>query len=153
METLTNQMEAEIEAVIARIDDLGGMYEAVSSGAVQRMIGDSAMAFQERVESGAQKVVGVNAYQVDESTQTRPASQRPEAGSMEAYVSGLQRYKAARSQRDVSNALDRLQRACESTGDNVFEQVVAGAIAGLTHGEICACLRRELGFGQPLIVP
>jgi methylmalonyl-CoA mutase, N-terminal domain len=29
-------------------------------------------------------------------------------------------------------------------------RVVAAADAGATHGEICACLRRELGFGQPL---
>jgi hypothetical protein len=29
---------------------------------------------------------------------------------------------------------------------------VDAAVAEASHGEICACLRRELGFGQPLVV-
>jgi hypothetical protein len=35
---------------------------------------------------------------------------------------------------------------------NVFGAVVDGARAGLTHEEICGRLRRDLGFGQPLVV-
>jgi methylmalonyl-CoA mutase N-terminal domain/subunit len=42
--------------------------------------------------------------------------------------------------------------ACRDRQSNVFEQVVAAAEAGVTHGEICHCLRTELGFGQPLVV-
>lgn len=35
---------------------------------------------------------------------------------------------------------------------NVFEALVEAALAGSTHGEMCPRLRRELGFGQPLVV-
>jgi methylmalonyl-CoA mutase N-terminal domain/subunit len=35
----------------------------------------------------------------------------------------------------------------------VFEKVVDAACAGVTHGEICAELRKVYGFGSPLIVP
>ncbi|MDH3379181.1 MAG: acyl-CoA mutase large subunit family protein, partial [Gammaproteobacteria bacterium] len=122
VETLTNQMEEEIEAVVAQIDALGGMYRAVEAGAVQRMIGEGALAFQERIESGAQKVVGVNAYRIDESAHAGPASQRPESGSMEAYLESLQTYKSSRSRSRVQAALSDLQRACNTPEKNVFEQ-------------------------------
>ena len=68
VETLTDRMEAEIEAVIDRIDAAGGMYKAAESRLVQTMIGESALGFQEQIESGEQKVVGVNCYQDDEES-------------------------------------------------------------------------------------
>ena len=71
---------------------------------------------------------------------------------MENYLRSLQTYKSSRSKKQVSGALSELQRACNSTDENVFQHIVEAAIAGLTHGEICACLRRELGFGQPLVI-
>jgi methylmalonyl-CoA mutase N-terminal domain/subunit len=67
VETLTDEMEALIESVIAKIDAAGGMYRAVEKGIVQTMIGQSALAFQDRVESGEQTIVGVNAYQLEDA--------------------------------------------------------------------------------------
>ena len=52
----------------------------------------------------------------------------------------------------VADALDGLTRAAESNNGNVFGAVVDGARAGLTNEEICTRLRRDLGFGQPLVV-
>ena len=43
---------------------------------------------------------------------------------------------------------DDLARAANAPRVNVFEHVVVAADAGCTHGEICATLRRELGFGD-----
>ena len=40
-----------------------------------------------------------------------------------------------------------------SKHENIFESVVKAACQGATHGEIVKCLRNELGFGEPLIVP
>ena len=62
VETLTDEMEAVIVSVMAEIESAGGMYRAVESGLVQRKIGESAQRFQDKVESGAQTIVGVNAY-------------------------------------------------------------------------------------------
>jgi methylmalonyl-CoA mutase N-terminal domain/subunit len=45
-----------------------------------------------------------------------------------------------------------LARAAASPDENIFAAVVDAADADATHGEIVACLRRELGFGQPLVV-
>ncbi len=148
VETLTDQMEAEIERVMAVVDDAGGMYRAVEAGIVQRMIGESALRFQQRVDSGAQTIVGVNTGQVEEDGTVRPINARPDRAAMQAHVDAFRAWKAARSQQDVQRALDTLARAAGDAKDNVFGRVVEAAEAGCTHGEICATLRRELGFGH-----
>ncbi len=152
VESLTDAMERQILEHIDRIDAAGGMGAAVQQGLVQRWIGDSAMAFQKRVDSGQQTVVGVNAYQVDEDPADYPSLAYPDAARMQAYLADLAAYKAQRSAAAVAQALDALAAAAQSVDQNIFAQVVAAAEAGATHGEICATLRRELGFGQPLTV-
>jgi methylmalonyl-CoA mutase, N-terminal domain len=150
LERLTDEMEEKIEAVIARIDALGGMYKAVESGAVQEMIGQSAVAFQDKVERCEQKIVGVNCYQAAADPKSA-RTERPDSAKMGEHLSRFLAFKAARSRSAVRRALSGLARAANSKEANVFAAVVEAAAAGVTHGEIVACLRSELGFGNPLI--
>ena len=150
VESLTDEMEQRITAIIALIDDAGGMYQAVEKGIVQQMIGDSALAFQRQVDAGEQTIVGVNAFQVEEDPASYPALDYPDPVRMRDYVERLRRYKADRSSAEVANALANLARAANDRSQNVFAQVVQSAQAGATHGEICGTLRKELGFGHPL---
>ena len=152
VESLTDQMEEKIVAIMATIDDAGGMYKAVEAGLVQRMIGASAMRFQRRVESGEQVVVGVNKYRADDDAANRPPVERPDAAAMQRHLDDFRAAKAKRSGSAVAEALDDLTRAAESEHGNVFGAVVDAARAGLTNEEICTRLRRDLGFGQPLVI-
>ena len=151
VERLTDQMEAEIRRVMDRVDSAGGMYAAVESGMVQTMIGESALAWQEKVETGEEKVVGVNCYCEHEQKHSVPPY-RPDPETMAAHVESFQAFKAARSQGTVEKALTSLRRTANSTDGNVFAAVIEAAAAHCTHGEIISCLREELGFGQPLII-
>ncbi len=155
VEKLTDEMEAKVVAIMAEVDAAGGMYAAVESGFVQRRIGESARAFQERIDTGEQTVVGVNRYEVDEDASSRPALAKPDTALMDAHRADFARYKAQRSQDDVERSLADLARAAQATGpgrSNIFGAIVAAAATGCTHGEICGTLRRELGFGHPLVV-
>ncbi|MDP6689431.1 MAG: acyl-CoA mutase large subunit family protein, partial [Alphaproteobacteria bacterium] len=153
VERLTDQMEEEILSIIEAVDGLGGMYRAVESGWVQTRIGDSAGAFQDRVRSGEEKIVGVNAYQVDEETEIpiEPLP-RPDPALIEAYLQRLADYKKNRDQDAVNWALENLATAANSDDANVYAKVVDAARAGATQGESIKVLRHELGFGQPLVV-
>jgi methylmalonyl-CoA mutase, N-terminal domain len=148
VETLTDQMEAEIERVMKIVEDAGGMYAAVEAGLVQAMIGESARKFQQQVESGEQTVVGVNAYAVEEDSSARPINARPDRVAMQALIDDFKSFKTTRSQTTVQQALDALSRSAGDLKDNVFARVVEAAEAGCTHGEICHTLRREMGFGH-----
>lgn len=152
VESLTNDMEAKINAIISMIDEAGGMYQAVEKGIVQRMIGESALAFQKKVDAGEQTIVGVNAYQVEEDPATYPSLEYPDAARMQSYLGRLADFKKARSSADVDKAISALAKSANTPKSNVFEHVVAAAEVGATHGEICGTLRKELGFGQPLTV-
>jgi methylmalonyl-CoA mutase N-terminal domain/subunit len=153
VERLTDQMEEEILAVIEAIDDLGGMYKAVESGWVQAKIGESATAFQQKISTGEEKIVGVNAYQVDDESEfSVPPLPRPDKADIAAYLERLADYKKHRDQDAVARALGDLAEAANDDSANVYEKVVDAARAGATQGESIKVLRDELGFGQPLVM-
>jgi methylmalonyl-CoA mutase N-terminal domain/subunit len=97
-------------------------------------------------------VVGVNAYQVEEGTSDRQALPVPDPAKMQAHIAAFKEYKQRRSNSAVQAAQGSLAAAANDPKQNIFARVVEAAEAGCTHGEICATLRRELGFGQPLVV-
>lgn len=150
VEALTNEMEEKILAVMKVIEDAGGMYAAVDQGIVQRMIGKSAFEYQNRIETGAEKVVGVNCYQSDTAEQ-EVETYRPNRAAMEAQVAAFRTFKSGRDQDAVRQAIDNIARAANGS-DNIYQRVVDSTLIGVTHGEIIACLRRELGFGHPQMV-
>jgi methylmalonyl-CoA mutase, N-terminal domain len=150
VETMTNEMEEEILKVMEKVEAAGGMFEAVRTGLVQAMIGESAVKFQERIDSGEQPIVGVNKY-VEEEEGTVESLPRPDAAVMQKQLERLKTFKAERSQNDVNKALDALSRATEDESDNIFGCIVEAVEAGATNGEICARLRDDMGFGHPLV--
>ena len=60
------------------------MYKAAEAGLIQAMIGQSALAFQEKVETGEEKVIGVNCYQADNVAYAAPPTERPDVERMTA---------------------------------------------------------------------
>ncbi len=158
VEAMTDAMEERIAAIIEQIDKAGGMFAAAQAGIPQTYCGDSGLAFQEKVEAGEETIVGVNKYlsEDDEDVDVQPL-ERPDPAVMGAHIKDFQAWKAARDQGAVQAALDDLARAATATPagleTNTFGKLVEAAIAGATHGEICHTLRRELGFGDPLVMP
>ena len=112
VETLTGQMEEEILRHLAIVQDAGGMYAAVESGLVQRLIGESARRFQAKVESGEETIVGVNAYRVDETADDRPPVQGVDDDAVRTHLAAFAAWKASRSQAAVATAI----RAPNSVG-------------------------------------
>jgi methylmalonyl-CoA mutase, N-terminal domain len=153
VERLTDQMEEEILDLIRHIDDLGGMYRAVEQGEVQRMLGESAMTFQRRVDAGEEIIVGVNAY-VTEQEMDIPVKPlpRPPRSDIELYLERLDAYRADRDQGRTDAALDALAKSTANPRANLYEAVVDATRADATQGEIIAVLRDTLGDGKPLIV-
>ena len=109
------------------------MYEAVSAGLVQRTIGESALAFQQRVERGEQVIVGVNKYRREDDPGERAPLERPDPALMERQLEKLSRFKSRRDQGAVASALDELAAAANDGSRNVFEAVVNAAAADATH--------------------
>ena len=142
IESLTDRLEEEALAYIARIDDLGGMVAAIENGYVQREIHDSAYALQQRIESGEQTVVGVNSFRSDEPAGV-PLLQIDHSQEAERREH-LAKYRSDRDSVAAEAVLGRL-RDVAAGGGNLVPAIRAAVAAGATLGEISDALREVFG--------
>jgi len=146
VEALTDQIEARARAYLQQIDELGGMLAAIETGYVQREIQDSAYRAQRAIDHKEAVVVGVNAFQVEESSSLERLRVDPAVEQMQR-----QRLAALRARRDAARAadiLDRLENAARGA-DNLMPLFIEAVEADATLGEICGRLRRSWGEYQP----
>ena len=143
IEARTDRLEEKAYQYFAKIDELGGMVEAIKTGYPQREIADAAFRYQQELESGMRKVVGVNAYTEgqDEELQILRIDPRFEADQ-------VQRVRALRERRDgerASAALERLEQAARDPEENLLPHLVEAARAEVTEGEMVQALQRVFG--------
>ncbi len=152
VEAQTNRLEREAQAYFREIERRGGVVPCIEAGWIQREIHRSAVAYQDAVEQGKKRVVGVNCYTEDDGG--RP---QIELHSIDPAVEAEQRQRLSelRRKRDGKEAQDRLDavRAACRDGANLLERFVAAAHAGCTLGEIAGVLREEFGeYQEPSIL-
>ena len=150
IEALTDEVEAEVRAIIDRIETMGGMVAAIENGMIQREIAQEAYRHQLRIESGEQIVVGVNKF-------ARP---EPEREQLQLYradprIGERQRQKLAevRSRRDDSKVKKTLARIADAARGNVnmMPSISDAVKAYASIGEICAVLREHFGtYEEPV---
>ncbi|HEY1522219.1 MAG TPA: methylmalonyl-CoA mutase family protein [Solirubrobacteraceae bacterium] len=143
IEALTTRLEERAYEYFAKIDELGGMVDAVKQGFPQREIADAAFRYQQEVESGARRLVGVNAYTEGEDDAMPILRIDP---AFEADQ--VRRVQGVRSQRDgeaAIAALDQLEQAARDPGDNLMPHLLRAARAEVTEGEMIQALQRVFG--------
>ena len=145
IEDLTDRLEAEANALVARIDEMGGAVQAIEAGFVQREIHHAALAWQREVESGQRTVVGVNRYRIEEC---EPELFRPDASARDEVLAALARVRAERDSARAEAALKRLGEAARGTS-NLMPPILAAVETYATLGEICAVLEGVFGRYHP----
>jgi methylmalonyl-CoA mutase N-terminal domain/subunit len=142
VEALTDRMEAAAYEYFAKIDELGGMVEAIKQNYPQREIAEASFRLQQEIERGDRIVVGVNRYQQAEERQVSILRIPPELERKQ-----IGRVQAVRSRRDpeaADRALAALREAAAGTG-NLMEPLLECARADCTEGEIIESLQRVFG--------
>jgi methylmalonyl-CoA mutase, N-terminal domain len=143
VEALTDRMEEKAYGYFAKIDELGGMVEAIKMGYPQREIADAAFVYQQEVETGVRKLVGVNAYTEGGGDETPILRIDPRLESDQ-----VQRVRAVRERRDgdeVSAVLDRLVEAARDPNENLMPLLLEATRAEATEGEIVQALQTVFG--------
>ncbi len=143
VESLTNDLIARANELIAEIDAMGGAVASIESGWMQGRVADSAYRAQEAIERGETVVVGVNKFAESVAGATIPL-QRVD-GSVE--VEQTARLRAFRERRDaalVASCLEDVANAARSM-ENLMPRFVEAVDAGATLGEICDTLRAAFG--------
>jgi len=142
VETLTDEMERAAYEYFARIDELGGMVEAIKQSFPQREIADASFRYQEEVRDRKRIVVGVNDYRLEDEEQIPilridPAMERKQ----------VDRLEATRSRRDsaaVESSLGELKQAAASDR-NLMPHFIDAARARASEGEMIAALQEVFG--------
>jgi methylmalonyl-CoA mutase N-terminal domain/subunit len=143
LEALTDRLEQQAYEYFEKIDQLGGMVEAVKRGYPQREIADAAFRYQQEVESGLRRVVGVNAHTQGDDSGTPLHKVDP---SLEARQ--VQSVRAVRERRDpgpAQAALTALEHAARDEHENLMPHLLDAARADATEGEMVEALQRVFG--------
>jgi methylmalonyl-CoA mutase, N-terminal domain len=149
VEALTDRLEAEAEAIFARIKDLGGdgtitsgLLRGIEDGWFIGEIADSAFAYQVALEKGDKRVVGVNTLtgDVGDALEILRVSHEVERAQRET----VRQRRAARDQAAVDEALARMVDAAKNDA-NAVPPMLEAARAEATLGEICNAFKPMWG--------
>ncbi|MCW3003125.1 MAG: methylmalonyl-CoA mutase, partial [Conexibacter sp.] len=143
VEALTDEMEAAAYDYFRRIDELGGMVEAVKQNFCQREIADASYELQGRIDHGDRIVVGVNRYTEGDDGQTEllridPALERKQ-------IDRVTSVRGRRSSEAVEAALLALKAAAARHDANLMPPLLDAARVHTTEGEIIGALQSVFG--------
>jgi methylmalonyl-CoA mutase N-terminal domain/subunit len=142
VEKLTDEMEASAYGYFARIDELGGMVEAIRRNFPQREIADASFVYQQELNERKRIVVGVNDF-VQEDEEPTPIL-KIDPGLERKQTDRLAATRARRDGAAVESALAELKRVAATDG-NLIEPIVAAARVRASEGEMIAAMQEVFG--------
>jgi methylmalonyl-CoA mutase N-terminal domain/subunit len=144
IEELTDRIEREASALLARIDALGGTLPAIESGFIQREIQDAAYQAQQRIDSGESVVVGVNRYADGEASSHAIDTLQIDPDMEARQIDRVRQVRASRDPAEWRAALDAVTAAAHGT-DNLMPAIIRAVEAQATVGEISDAMRAVFG--------
>jgi methylmalonyl-CoA mutase N-terminal domain/subunit len=143
VEALTDELEARAYEYFAKIDELGGMTEAVKQGYPQREIADAAYTLQQDYDARRRILVGVNGYTEGDDGEIEilridPALERKQ-------IDRVQGVRARRDGAAVEAALTELKQAAAHDDVNLMPNLLDCARVHASEGEIVEALQTVFG--------
>ncbi|MGE0639200.1 MAG: methylmalonyl-CoA mutase [Thermoanaerobaculia bacterium] len=149
VEEMTRRMVDGSFDYFRRIDELGGMVEAIEAGFPQREIMDAAFAYQRAVEDREKLIVGVNAFQVDDEAPMDTLYIPDELA--DEQIAATDGVKSRRDGGAVDRTLGALKSGAAGT-DNTMPLILDCVRAYCTVGEISDALRDVFGtYEEPAV--
>jgi methylmalonyl-CoA mutase N-terminal domain/subunit len=143
VEALTDRMEEKAYRYFAKIDELGGMVEAVKTGYPQREIADAAFRYQRELETGTRKLVGVNAYTEGQDAELEILRIDPRFEADQ--VQRVRTLRERREHRQAEAMLTALTDAARDPDENLMPYLLEAARADVTEGEMVQALQKVFG--------
>ncbi|MDK9700037.1 MAG: methylmalonyl-CoA mutase family protein, partial [bacterium] len=142
VESLTDQIETAAMEYIKKIDAMGGSVPAIEKNFFQTEIAAASYAYQQAIERGDKKIVGVNSFR-DKETPPPPVLKVTE----EQERSQVEHHKQIKANRDnaaVNQRLEAVEQAARNN-ENIMPYIVAAVEVYASVGEISDALRRVYG--------
>ena len=144
VESLTNELAEKAWELIEEVEKLGGMAAAIETGIPKMRIEEAAARTQARIDSGAQKIIGVNEYRLDKQDPI-DILEVDNTAVREQQISRLKELRTNRDNAAVQKALDAITE-CVRTGEgNLLELAVEAARLRASLGEISDACEKIVG--------
>lgn len=150
VEHLTNELICKAWELISEVEELGGMTKAIESGIPKMRIEQAAAAKQARIETGKEKIVGVNLYPTTDHTEFEILEVNNVA-VREEQTQRLQELRASRNSEAVEKSLLALKDAAATGTGNLLALSVVAARNRATLGEISEALESVFGRYQATV--
>ncbi|MFD0932129.1 methylmalonyl-CoA mutase [Psychroflexus salinarum] len=150
VEKLTHDIAQQAWKLIEEVEELGGMTKAIEAGIPKLRIEQAAAKKQARIDSGTDKIIGINAYRLkkeDPIVTLEVDNQTVRKQQLEK----LDKIKAERNDEKVRHSLNELTRIAKEENDNLLEAAVIAARERATLGEISDALEKVYGRHQAKI--
>jgi methylmalonyl-CoA mutase N-terminal domain/subunit len=149
LETLTKEMEAKILEEMEKVEKVGGMIEAVSSGYVQKEVARQAYEFEKKIQEGRVTKVGVNKYTEGVDMEVELHEYNDEWANLQ--IQRLRELKKSRDNKAVKDSLKALEKAAREE-KNVMPFLLECCKSYATVGEMSNVFRDVFGeFVEPNI--
>jgi len=149
VEWLTNEMEERAWEYIHKIEEMGGVIEAIEKGWLQQEIANSAYKYQREIDTKRRIIVGVNEYTTEEHEEVPLLKIDPKVE--EEQIAKLQKLRRERDNQKIKQILQKLHDEAEKNV-NLMPTIIEAVKAYATLGEICDVLREVYGVYKEMII-
>lgn len=150
VEALTDALIRRSWSHIQEVESLGGMSKAIETGLPKMRIEEAAARRQARIDSGSEKIVGVNAYALEKEDPI-DILEVDNTAVREAQIARLAKLRAGRDQDEVDRWLEAITKSVDSGEGNLLEIAVEAARARASLGEISYAVEKAAGRHQAVI--
>jgi len=150
VEALTDELIRKAWAHIEEVEALGGMSKAIETGLPKMRIEEAAARRQARIDSGKEKIVGVN-YMKPLKEDPIDILEVDNTAVLAAQKARLEKLRANRDQKAVDEALAAITRSMETGEGNLLELAVNAARARASLGEISMAIEKVSGRHKAVI--
>ncbi|WP_436414047.1 methylmalonyl-CoA mutase [Petrimonas sp.] len=144
VESLTQELVDKAWALIEEVEKLGGMAKAIETGVPKMRIEEAAARTQARIDSGAQKIIGVNMCRLEKEDPI-DILEVDNTEVRKQQVSRLAELRAGRDNEAVKKALDAITKCVETKEGNLLELAVEAARLRASLGEISDACEKVVG--------
>jgi methylmalonyl-CoA mutase N-terminal domain/subunit len=149
VETLTNQVEEKAREEMERIENSGGIIQAIAEGKIQRTLAEQAYQFEKELRSGEIPWIGVNRQVIDEEEEEEVEVHEMAPETRDRQLQRLRAVKSERSEEAVATRLKELKEDAER--EKILMPAIMQAVrCYATLGEMVDVLKETYGtFQEP----
>ena len=150
IEKLTEEITQKAWTLLKEIEELGGMAKAIETGIPKIRIEEAAARKQARIDSGKDKIIGVNSYRLKKEVPIETL-EVDNTAVRKAQINRLDEMRTSRDSVAVQKSLNELTEACRSGKGNLLALAVEAAQCRASLGEISDACEKVFGRYQAKI--